>query len=225
MRNAAKIWAIFRKDLLVELRTKSAVNSMLFFGVVTLLVLNFAFRSLEGSLRPALPGVLWAAFSFAGALGLNRMFAAEKENSCLQGLLMTPADRGVLYLGKMLAGSVFMLAAEAVISAFGMIFFNVTVWREIPWLALTFLVGTLGFMAVGTLLAAVAVNTKLREVLLPLLLFPVILPVLVNAVEATGIILDGGDYGGLKLPLSVMAAFTLVFGVVSCLLFEYVLDD
>ncbi|MDR0842997.1 MAG: heme exporter protein CcmB [Acidobacteriota bacterium] len=225
MGNAAKIWAIFRKDLLIELRTKSAINSMLFFGVVTLLVFNFALRSLESSLRSALPGILWASFAFAGTLGLNRMFASEKENSCLQGLLMIPADRGVLYLGKMLAGSVFMLLAEVVIFVFSLIFFNVTVWGEIPLLALTFLLGTFGFMAVGTLLSAIAVNTKLREVLLPLLLFPVILPILINAVEATGIILGGSEYSALKLPLSVMAVFTLVFGTIAWLLFEYVLED
>jgi heme exporter protein B len=219
-----RVWAIFRKDLLIELRTKNAVNSMLFFGVVTLLIFNFAIRSLEDSPRQALPGVLWAAFAFTGTLGLNRMFASEKENHCIEGLLMIPADRGVIYLGKMMAGTVFMLLAEIVIFIFGLIFFNVTVWREIPLLALTFLIGTLGFMAVGTLLSAVAVNTKLREVLLPLLLFPVILPILINAVEATGIILGGGDYGALKLPLSVMAVFTVVFGTVSWLLFEYVLE-
>ena len=220
-----KIWSIFQKDLLIELRTKSAVNSMLFFGVATLLIFHFALRSPGDYSRSALPGILWTAFAFAGTLGLNRMFAAEKENHCIEGLLLVPADRGVIYLGKMLAGAVFMLIAEIVIFVFGLIFFNMTVWKEIPILALTFLLGTLGFMAVGTLLSAIAVNTKLREVLLPLLLFPVILPVLINAVEATGIILGGGDYVALKLPLSVMTAFTLVFGTIAWLLFEYVLED
>ena len=197
---------------------------MLFFGVVTLLIFNFALGSRD-SLRPALPGILWTAFAFAGTLGLNRMFASEKENHCIEGLLMIPADRGVIYIGKMLAGVVFMLLSEIAIFVFGLIFFNVTVWKEIPLLALTFLIGTLGFMAVGTLLSAVAVNTKLREVLLPLLLFPVILPILINAVEATDIILGGGDYGALKLPLTVMTVFTFVFGTISWLLFEYILDD
>ena len=218
------IWAIFRKDLLIELRTKSAINSMLFFGVVTLLIFNFALGS-EDFARPALPGVLWTAFALAGTLGLNRMFASEKENRCIEGLLMIPSDRGAVYLGKMLAGSVFMLIAETVVFILGLFFFNVTVWREVPLLALTFLTGTLGFMSVGTLLSAIAVNTRLREILLPMLLFPVILPVLINAVEATGIILNGGDFGGLKLPICVMSVFALVFGTIAWLLFEYVLED
>ena len=110
-----KIWASFRKDLLIELRTKDSLNSMLFFGVVVLVVFNFALESLRDSLRSAAPGILWVAFAFAGTLGLNRMFAAEKENSCLQGLLMIPVDRGVIYLGKMLAATVFMLISEAVL--------------------------------------------------------------------------------------------------------------
>ncbi len=221
----ARIWAIFRKDLLIELRTKDSLNAMLFFGIVVLVIFSFALESARDTIRMAVPGILWVSFAFSGTLGLNRMFAAEKENSCLQGLLMLPMDRGVLYLGKMLAASVFMLISEAIIFVFSLVFFNLTVWREIPYLALVFLVGTLGFTAVGTLLSAISVNTKLREVLLPLILFPVILPILVMAVEATNIILNTVDYRALKLPLTVMTVFTVIFTTLSYLLFDYVLED
>jgi heme exporter protein B len=220
-----KIWAVFRKDLLIELRTKDSLNAMLFFGIVVLVVFNFALESARETIRQAVPGVLWVAFVFSGTLGLNRMFASEKENSCLQGLLMAPMDRGIIYLGKMLASVVFMLIAEVVIFVFSLVFFNLTVWSEIPYLALVFLIGTLGFTGVGTLLSAVAVNTRLREVLLPLILFPVVLPILINAVEATNIILNSGDYQGLKLPLTVMSAFTVIFGTLAYLLFDFVLED
>ena len=220
-----KIWAIFRKDLLIELRTKDSFNSMLFFGVVVLVIFNFALASMREAIRPAVPGILWVSFAFSGTLGLNRMFAAEKENSCLQGLLLIPADRGVIYLGKMLAVTVFMLISEFIIFIFSLVFFNLTVWGELPYLILVFLIGTLGFAAVGTLLSAIAVNTKMREVLLPLILFPVILPILINAVEATNIILNTGDYGALRLPLTIMSAFTIVFATIAYLLFEHVLED
>jgi heme exporter protein B len=221
----SKVWAILRKDLLIELRTKDSLNAMLFFGIVVLIIFNFALESVRDSMRSAVPGVLWAAFAFSGILGLNRIFAAEKENSCLQGLLMVPVDRGVIYLGKMLAATVFMLIAEAIIFLFSLVFFNLTVWDEIPYLILVFLIGTLGFTAAGTLLSAIAVNTKMREVLLPLILFPVVLPVLINAVEATSIILNTGDYRALRLPLSIMLVFTIVVGTVAYLLFEHVLED
>ena len=211
--------------MLIELRTKDSLNSMLFFGVVVLVIFNFALELLRDSIHSAVPGILWVAFAFSGTLGLNRMFAAEKENGCLQGLLMIPSDRGVIYLGKMLAASVFMLITEIVIFVFCLVFFNLTVWVEIPYLALVFLIGTLGFTAVGTLLSAIAVNTKLREVLLPLMLFPVILPILISAVEATNIILNIHDYGALKLPLTIMSVFTIVFGTIAYLLFEHVLED
>jgi heme exporter protein B len=125
----------------------------------------------------------------------------------------------------MLAATVFMLISEIIIFIFCLVFFNLTVWKELPWLALIFLIGTLGFTAVGTLLSAIAVNTKMREVLLPLILFPVILPVLINAVEATGIVLNRGDYGALKLPMTIMSAFTIVFVTIAYLLFEHVLED
>jgi heme exporter protein B len=220
-----RIWPIFRKDLIVELRTKDTMNSMLFFGIVILVIFNFALEGLRGSIGAAVPGILWASFAFSGTLGLNRMFATEKENGCLQGLLMIPVDRGIIYLGKMLAASVFMLISEAIIFIFSIVFFNLSVWREIPYLALVFVIGTLGFTSVGTLLSAIAVNTRLREVLLPLILFPVILPVLVNAVEATNIILSNADYSALKFPLTIMSVFAIVFGTISYLLFEHVLED
>jgi heme exporter protein B len=220
-----KIWSIFRKDLLIEFRTKDSLTSMLFFGIVVLVIFNFSLGSLHDTIRPAVPGILWVAFAFSGTLGLNRLFAAEKENGCLQGLLMIPADRGVIYLGKMLASFFFMLIAEAVIFIIAMVLFNLTVWAEIPYLLLVFVVGTLGFTAVGTLLSAISVNTKLREVLLPLMLFPVILPILINAVEATDVILNSSDDAGLKLPLTIMSAFTIIFGTISYLLFEHVLEE
>ena len=220
-----KVWAVFRKDLLVELRTKDSLNAMLFFGIVVLVIFNFALEAARDSIRAAVPGVLWVSFVFSGTLGLNRMFSTEKENSCLQGLLMVPMDRGIVYLGKMLAAAVFMLIAEAVIFIFSMVFFNLTVWKEIPYLILVFLIGTLGFTSVGTILSAISANTRMREVLLPLILFPVVLPILINAVEATGIILNTNDYGALKLPLTIMSVFTIVFGIVSYLLFEFVLED
>jgi heme exporter protein B len=220
-----KLWAVFRKDLRIEFRTKDSLTSMLFFGIVVLVVFNFSFGSLEGTVRSAFSGVLWVSFTFSGTLGLNRLFAAEKENGCLEGLLMAPADRGTIYLGKMAAACFFMLISEAVIFTVGLVLFNITVWKEIPFLLVVFIVGTLGFTAVGTLLSAIAVNTKLREVLLPLMLFPVILPILIYAVEATDIILNSTDYSALKLPMAVMSAFTVVFGTISCLLFEYVLEE
>ena len=221
----AKVWTIFRKDLLIELRTKDSINAMIFFGIVVLVVFNFALESIRDSIRLAVPGVLWTAFAFSGTLGLSRMFAAEKENSCLQGLLMIPVDRGVIYLGKMLAAAAFMLLTEVVIFVFSLIFFNLTVWGEIPYIVLVCFVGTLGFTAVGTLLSAIAVNTKMREVLLPLILFPVVLPILINAVEATAIILNTVDYRALQLPLTIMSVFTIVFVTLAYLLFEYVLED
>jgi len=104
-----KIWAVFQKDLLIELRTKDSLNAMLFFGIVVLVIFNFALESVRDSISFAVPGVLWVAFTFSGTLGLNRMFASEKETQSLQALMLVPVDRGILYLGKMLAATVFML--------------------------------------------------------------------------------------------------------------------
>ena len=219
----SKVWAVFRKDLLVELRTKDTLNSMLFFGIVVLVIFNFALESLRESIRPAVPGILWVAFAFSGTLGLNRMFASEKENGCLQGLLMVPVDRGVIYFGKMLSTLIFMLVVEALTLPVFTAFFGVNLFDG--RLVLVVLLGTLGFASVGTVLSAMTAQTRAREVLLPILLLPVAAPVLIAAVKATSGILDGLPMSDLRLWMTLLAAFDVLFPAVAFMTFDYVVKE
>jgi len=222
--------AIIKKDIRSELRTKEMVASMFVFSVLVLLIFNFTL-SLDRETTLALaPGILWVAFVFAGSLGLNRSFASERENRSIHGLMLAPVDRSALYFGKLVSNVIFMLVAEVFLLPLFMVFFNLNLFAELePAAFMTFLLvvglGTLGYAAVGTTLAAIAANTTMREVLLPVLLFPVAVPVVIGAAESTRLIFQPDLFNSPWSWIRLLAVFAVVFVVVSWLTFEYVLEE
>jgi heme exporter protein B len=178
----------------------------------------------EESLR-TLPVVLWVAFAFVGILGFNRSFAAERENSCLEGMMLAPVDPGAIYLGKMLANFLFLAVAEVVVVIVASVWYNFSFVPRLGWFVLIAFLGTLGYVAVGTIFGAIAANTRMREVMLPVLQFPVAVPIFIGAIEATSGALRGDAPGQFANWLKLLVAFNIVFVVLSYLLFEYVLEE
>jgi heme exporter protein B len=214
--------ALYWKDVVVELRAREVVNASLTFSLLVLVLFNFAFDLRVERAAAVAPGVLWVTFTFAGVLTLGRAFAREQDRGTLEGLLLSPTDRGALYVAKLLANATFMLIVEAVTLPAFVALFNV----QFDW-ALIFVIvvlGTVGFAGVGTLLAAMAVNSRARELLLPLLLFPLAVPVLLATVKATGQALGGPDTEGPPW-LGLLAAFDVIFLTISFLAFEVVVES
>ena len=169
--------------------------------------------------------VLWVTFAFVGILGFNRSFAAERENSCLEGMRLSPADPGALYLGKMLANFFFLSITEVVVVMAASLWYNFSFIPSLRWFLLIAFLGTLGYVAVGTVFGAIAANTRMREVMLPVLQFPVSVPVFIGAIEATSGALRGQPVSEYSVWLKLLAAFGIVFVVLAYLLFEYVLEE
>ena len=217
--------AILWKDILSELRGKELLSMMSFFGLLVLVIFNFAFEPGSAKITELGPGILWVAFTFAGVLGLNRSFVQEKESEGLQGMMLCPGDRGVIYLGKMGGNFLFMLLIELLILPFFAIFFNFDLWHLLPQLILIILLSTLGFVTVGTLFAAISVHTKSRELLLPVLLLPIEVPVIIAAVKSTGQIFAGGSLAETAGWLKLLVSFDTIYLVVSFLVFEYILEE
>jgi len=218
----SKVLAIVWKDVVAELRTKEMFSSMLVFALLVIVIFNFSFDLRVENIAQVAPGVLWVTFAFASTLELNRSLALEMENDCLDGLLLAPMDRSVIYFGKMLGNLVFICAIEALILPIFSVIFDLNLIR--PPLLLTIFLGTVGFAGVGTLLSAIAVNTRAREVMLPVLLFPIILPVVIAATKATGGILDGLPLGDIAHWLRFLVAFDIIFLVVSYMTFDFVVQ-
>ena len=215
--------AIAWKDVRLEIRSRDTVVSALIFGLIVVVVFNFGLNRTPGSLAPVAPGLLWVAYGFVGVLAMNRAFAREQEQGALDGLLAAPVSRDAVFLGKMLGTLAFMLVIEVVLLP---VF---AVMLDLPALSATLgliiLLATIGFATVGTFFAAIAAQTRSREILLPVLFFPVIVPVIIAAVEATALVLQGGPMQAVWtrwLPLLVV--FDALFLVICPWIFGYVFE-
>ena len=224
------VLAILRKDVRTEVRTRQMISSMFVFAVLVLLVFNFTLFLDEIRAIELGPGILWVAFVFAATLGLNRSFAIEGENRCLSGLMLAPAPRSAIYFGKLLSNLLFMIAMEIFVLPLFVVFFNLSLWElltpsELATFFLVLVLGTVGYAAVGTILAGVAANTTMREVLLPVLLFPVSIPIVIGAAEATRLLFDENPDTTPWIWIRVLLVFAVVFLIVSWLTFEYVIEE
>lgn len=217
--------AILRKDLLAEWHTKERLSTMVFFVLLSLLVFNFSFELGAYALPEIGPGILWSAFVFASLFGLHRSFAAEQENHCLEALLLSPASREAVYLGKMLGNLLFLLVIELLSLPFFALFFNLSLGPYLPGLLAVFALGSAALAAVGTLFAAMCSNLRLRELLLPLLLLPMVMPALICCVESTGLVLERAQPERLLPYLRMLVVYAAVFTGLSAVLFGHVVEE
>ncbi len=220
----SQAWAVFRKDLMVEARTKVNVNAMLFFSATVLLIFSFALGPDPTRLRSAAAGLLWLAFIFSGLLAFGRSYQLETENSAFEGLLLVAENRSAIYAGKLCGSAAVMLFIEAIILPLMAILFNIDLWASIPALLLVGVLGTIGFSAIGALYGALTMALRAREVLLPLLMLPVTVPVILGAVKATSYILDGQRHD-LALWIEVLVAFDIVFVTAGLLLYDSAVSE
>jgi len=212
------------KDLRAELRTKEAINAALAFALVILLLFSFAFDPAEVPPLDISGGLLWIVFAFAGTLVLNRSFAREVPNDCLDGLVAAPLSGASLFLGKALANFVLLLAIELVsLPVFG-IFYDVRWARQFPALLLVLAMGSWGLTVIGTIFSALTVNIRLRELMLPLLVFPILVPALIPAMLLSTLLIAGNPLAGdATVSLKMLFGFDVIFTAVSLVLIEAVL--
>jgi heme exporter protein B len=218
------ITAIVFKDIVIEMRSKESISSMLMFGILVLVIFMFAFQAntVEGAMIA--PGTLWVAFSFAAILGLNRSLAMEIDNDCIQGLLLAPLGRGELYLGKVASNFTFMMIAEIAVLPVFVILNNLRFNLQFLEIAAIAALGTLGIAAVGTILSTISANTRMKEVMLPILQIPLTVPVVIAAVEATSQVLNNDD-PQISTWLAILAGFSIVYLTVSYLVFEFAVEE
>ena len=217
------VFAITWKDLSSELRSRELISAMLVFSLLVILIYYFTLE-LDIKNRTAITaGALWVTFSFAGTLGLNRSMAIEKDRGCLDGLLLAPVDRSVIFFGKALSNFAFMLIVEAIIIPIYSVMYNVNLF--IPGFLLVTLLGSVGYISVGTLISAMSVQTRTRDVLLPILLFPVVIPILVAAVKASNGYLQGLSWNEISPWINVLMVYNLIFIAVSFMVFDQVVEE
>lgn len=217
------IGAIVWKDLRAEFRSWELLTTMLVFSFLAILIFNFALDLDIKARTSATPGVLWSTFVFAGTLGLNRSMSIEKDNGCLDGLMLTPVDRSTIFFGKFISNLVFMLFIELVILPVYSLLYNINLL--LPELMFVILLGSVGYTAAGTLLSGMSVQTRTRDVLLPILLLPVTLPLVIAAVQSSNSILTNSALSDYQNWINLLLAYDVVLISASFMLFEFILED
>ena len=217
------ILAIVWKDLRAEFRSFELVSSMLVFSLLVILIFNFALELDIKTRQTVTAGVLWSTFAFAGTLGLNRSMSIEKDRGCMDGLLLAPVDRSAIYFGKFISNLAFMLLVETFVLPIYSLLYNTNLFQ--PGLLAVILLGSIGYTAVGTLLAAMSVQTRTRDVLLPILLFPVAFSVLLAAVKASGGFLSNSELTEILLPINLLIAYDVIFIAVAFMVFDMVVEE
>ena len=216
-------FAVFRKDITAELRSREIIFAMMVFSMLVIVIFNFALELDPATRQKVTSGVLWATFAFAGTLGLNRSMAVDKDRGCLDGLLLAPVDRAAIYFGKVFSNLAFMFMVEAFVLPLYSALYNVNLFN--PGLLLVILLGSVGYTAVGTLLASMAVQARTRDVLLPILLFPIAIPVLLSAVKASTGFLNGVEMAEIWPSLNLLIVYDVIFTAVAFMVFDAVVEE
>ena len=219
-------WLVMRKDLTVEVRSREVLYTTAFFAVSCVLVFAFALVNEGRPLEDAAAGILWIAIAFAGTLALGRTFERERHSETLRALMLAPASRPAIYLGKLLGIVLLLAVVEAVlVPLVGLLFHAPFAARPLLMLALL-AAGTIGFSAVGTLFAAMLVRARSRDVLLPVLLYPITVPVIIAGVRGTAALLDPvPDTDLAQMWISILVFFDVVFVTLSLWTFEPLMTD
>jgi heme exporter protein B len=224
MRIVKQTFLLLRKDLLLEMRRRESLLTMFFFGTLLLFVFHFSFDLAPERVAEMAPALLWLAFLFTGTLGLAQLFEAERSNHCLDALLLSPMDRGALFLAKVCFNITLMVLVEIVVIPLFWILFNLRSWEVIPLLFLMALLGTIGFCVLGTLLSAVTLKARARELLLPLILFPLMVPVILATIRCMESVLRAGAIGDTAPWLRLLIGFDVIFLTLGILIFDWVID-
>ncbi len=217
------VWAVAWKDLAAESRSRELVAGMLVFSILTVLIFNFALELNPRERQEVTAGVLWATFMFAGTLGLNRSMAVEKDGGCLDGLLLAPVDRAAIYFGKVLGNFIFMLTVIGIVLPLYSLLYNVNLF--VPGLLATIVLGALGYVLTGTLLATMSVQARTRDILLPILHLPVALPVLISAVRASAYFLQGQPMTLIWGSINLLIGYIVIFGAAAYMLFDQIVQE
>ena len=216
---------VARKDLAIEYRTRTAFFAAMVFALLAIVIFFFAWDSTAVTSTDLAPGVIWVIFTFSGLLGLNRSFAVEQASRAVDALLASPVDRESIFLGKVLANVVFVLGVQAVAIPALALFYNLELGRPILVLAAIATLAAIGLVAVGTLFAAMAVNTRLAELLLPVLSLPFFVPIVMAASQSSARLLAGRPVEEAWPWLKILLAFDIVFLTACTLAYPYTLDE
>ncbi len=219
------VWAIARKDLLVELRTRERLTAMAAFTVLVGMLFNFSIDWAVVRPQDIASALIWMTIIFGGMLGMGRTFRLEEEDNALVGILQSPIPLDALYLGKVLGNFVLLSVTAALVFVVFGLFFGLEFSGSLIVLIAVVALGVLGFVALTTFFSAMAIRTSMGESLLPVLVFPLLVPVVVYGSVATGRLFLARPVAEVSPMLRVLAAFAILFTFACAWLFRFVIEE
>ena len=223
---ARTVWLIVRKDLTIEVRSLEIAYTTLFFAVSCVLVFAFALVQEGRAPQDAAAAVLWVAIMFSGNLALGRAFERERMSDTLRALLLAPASRPAIYVGKLTGIVGLLVGVELVLVPLIAFLFQSPLLSHPLWLAVVVFTGTVGFAAVGTLFAAMLMRARTRDILLPVLLYPITVPVIIAGVRGTAAVLQPEvDFDLVAFWALLLVCFDAVFVTLALWTFEPLMTD
>ena len=220
-----QVWALAAKDLRVELRTRERFAAMGAFVVLTALLFNYAVDWTALNPRDIAAALIWMIIVLGGLLGLGRTFELEKEDGAMEGLLVAPVPRDALFLGKMVANCVILGAVEVLAVLIVALFYQADFTQNGLAITAVLLLGTIGFVSLGTLFSGITAGTRMGETLLPILLFPLLVPLVAFGASATSTLLAGFPAASVYGNLRILAAFSLLAVVSGMGLFRFIVEE
>lgn len=221
-----EVGALIRKDLILQRRTPEAVPAMVLFSIGTFVLFHFALdeREVSGNLAS---GILWVTLLFAAVLGINRLFVSEREEGGFDGFLLAPVDRTSMLVAKASLLFLFLSTVEVfVLAAFSILLLGPSPWGPLPELVLVLALANVGIAVIGTLVAALAIQTRARDLLVPLLALPLSVPLVIAAARACAPLLTEGGAGALEARwLAILGLYDLVFGLLAYAIFDFLLEE
>jgi heme exporter protein CcmB len=219
-------WLVVRKDLTIEIRSLEIISTTLFFATTVVLVFSFGLIKEGRAPDDVAAAILWIAIAFAGTLALGRTFDRERQNETLRALMLAPADRPALYVGKLLGIVLLLGLVELLLVLLVGLLFQAPIFTNTLWLVALLATGTLGFSSVGTLFAAMLVRARSRDVLLPIMLYPITVPVMIAGVRGTAALFQPTpDLAMTQFWLSMLFFFDVVFVTLALWTFEPLMTD
>lgn len=219
------IYYIFEKDILLEIKSKEVINSMLIFSLLTVIVFSFIFEPGADYKIDLVGGILWMAIVFSGILGLNKSMMSEVTGGNLNALLLAPVDKSAVFFGKVLSNFVFLFFMETVTIPIFTIFYNINIFSHTLMPIVVLIFGTYGFSVLGTLFSIISVKSRTREVMLPILLLPIMIPIILAAIQSTNIFIKGVDVFEANRWINLILIFDIVFTFVVYAIFDYIVEE
>ena len=218
-------YALVRKDLLLELRTREIIIPMFSFGLVIILIFSLSFNASQEINHTFSPGLLWIIILFISSLGLHRMFVLEKEFDAFTLNLAAPIDRGVIFLSKVISGTIILLIAEILIIPPFVIFLNLSIPSNWPIMILILIIGDLGIMSIGAIISGLSMRAKLSEILFPILFFPLVSPHVIACVKATNYWFKEIPFFNWQSWIYLMITFFIIFFLVGFMIFDFITEE